>query len=83
MSTIKKLHGAWAEKVLPAGCSQVQRQEMERAFYSGFFACFAWTAEVSASLPETKAEEALTAVESEAKAYFRTLGQAPRDISRS
>ena len=38
MKTVAEMHAEWAKSVIPAAAGQVQRQEMERAFYCGFAA---------------------------------------------
>lgn len=81
MSTIKALHAKWADKVMPAGAPQIQRQEMERAFYSGFFSALAWQLAEVAALPDAEAERLLAAGHEECELYFRTLAKATRNIS--
>lgn len=83
MSAIKKLHDRWAEKILPKDAPQIQRQECERAFYSGFYSSLLLGLHRLASLPDDQAAAELDALYKESEAYFKTLGQAPRDIFRS
>jgi hypothetical protein len=77
------MHAQWAAKCLPADAPQIQLQEMERAFYSGFFSALSHQLLVLANLPDDEAVEALDRLHKECETYFKTLGQAPRDIQRS
>lgn len=83
MDTIKEMHARWAAQVMPQGASQVQRQEMERAFYSGFFASLNWQLLHLANMPDADAVIELQQRHYECEAYFKTLGQATTDITRS
>ncbi len=76
-TTLKKLHADWAAKVLPKDAGPIQRQECERSFYSGAFALFTLTIAEIAAKPDDKAEEQMSAIESELKDYFRLLRNMP------
>lgn len=83
ISSIKDLHAVWAKAVMPPNVSQVQRQEMERAFYSGF--CSALNClmlEVSA-ISDEEGVRACEALLRECETYFKTLSKAPVDIPRN
>ena len=85
MITIAKLHAEWAAKIIPPGAPQVQRQEMERAFYSGFFQCLAYQLQyiTDDKVSDEEGAAALGRMIRECDTYFRTLGKATHDISRS
>lgn len=83
MKTIKEMHAQWAAKVVPADASQIQRQEMESAFYSGFYSSLNWQLHHLALLSDNQAVYELEARHKESEAYFKTLSQAPMDIFRS
>jgi hypothetical protein len=83
MNTIAKMHAHWAATILPKDAPQVQRQEMERSFYSGFYSALVWQATGLALLPDDQAVAELEARHKEAEAYFKTLAQAPKEIERS
>ena len=80
---IQKLHADWAAKVLPADASQAQRAEMERAYYSGFFSALSAHLHHVALLPDAMATSQVQAWHEECEAYFKTLGQAGKEISGS
>lgn len=77
VKTIRQLHDKWAAAVLPKDASPVQRQECERAFYSGAFASFTNQIAEVAALSDDDAEKAMQAMEDEMKDYFRTLATIP------
>ena len=77
VKTIKETHRSWAESVMPKDAPAVQRQEMERAFYSGAFAVFSLQMEQIAALSDADAEKAMKAVSDELIDYFRLLGKIP------
>lgn len=77
VKTIRQLHDKWAASVLPKDASRVQRQECERAFYSGAFACFTNQIAEIAALSDADAEKAMQAMEDEMKDYFRLMGTIP------
>ena len=82
-TSIREMHASWAAAVLPKDASQLQRQEMERAFYSGFRAQLLWQLHHLATLDDDEALRQLGAVHDESADYFETLRQAGTDISRS
>lgn len=82
-TTIRQLHDKWASAILPKDSPQIQRQEMERAFYSGFFAALTWQVADVAAQPDDKAEQLLQSGFNECEDYFKTLRQAPWDITRT
>lgn len=77
MTTIKELHESWAAKCLPKDASPIQRQEMERAFWSGAFCYFNLTMIETAVVSDAEAERHLSALQKEMEDYFRLLGQMP------
>lgn len=82
-TSLREMHASWGASVLPANCSQVQRQEMERAFYSGFRAVLLWQLHHAANLSDDEAVRQLDALHKESADYFETLRQANIDVSRS
>ncbi len=66
----------------PGGFPQVQRQEMERAFYAGFFAMQMEQLNTS-SMSDDAGVQHLSALFDEAEVYFKTLGKATRNVSRN
>jgi hypothetical protein len=77
MTTIRKLHADWAEKIMPKDATQTQRQEMERAFYSGAFALFTLSIAEVAELPIVEAEKAYGDIQKELEDYFRLVRTIP------
>lgn len=77
MKTIRKLHAEWAEKILPKDAPQVQKQECERAFYSGALSVFLLQMTEVAALPDDKAEEQMSAIHKELEDYFRLMATIP------
>lgn len=77
MSTIRQLHAKWAAAVCPKDAPPVQRQEMERAFFSGAFALFTLTIFEVAALSDDEAEKQMQAIEDEMEDYFRLMGTIP------
>lgn len=77
VKTLRQLHDQWAAAVLPQDASRVQRQECERAFYSGAFACFTNQIAEVAALPDDEAEKAMQALHTEMEDYFRLLRTIP------
>lgn len=77
MKTIKQLHDQWAASVMPSGASQVQRQEMERAFFSGALSLYRLQIDDIMELSDNEAEKALSKVRVELADYFRLLGTIP------
>jgi hypothetical protein len=77
ISTIRELHRKWADRVIPKDAPPVQRQEMERAFYSGAFAIFKLQMEEVTALPDDAAEVAMSEINAELVDYFRLLGTIP------
>lgn len=77
-TTVRQLFEQWAKVVMPFGAPEIQRQEMERAFYAGAFALFHNQITEVAAMDYAEAEVALTATRDEFEAYFVTLGKIPR-----
>ncbi len=77
MSTVKQLHAKWSASIMPSDAPQIQRQEMERAFYSGAFAFFALMTSDIATLPDADAEKAMQTVQNELQDYFRLMRASP------
>lgn len=76
-TTIKKLHAEWAAIVLPKDASKVQRQECERAFYSGAYALFKLTIAEIAAKSDDEAEKQMEAVQHELEDYFTLMATIP------
>lgn len=77
MKTIQQLHREWADRIVPTGAPQVQRQEMERAFYSGALTLFQHIMADVTPLPDDAAEQAMQTMQHELEDYFRLLGTIP------
>lgn len=78
MSTsIRKLHADWAARSVPKDAPQVQRQEMERAFYSGAFAVFTLQMTEVAEKSDDAAEAQMQAIHKELEDYFKLLRLIP------
>jgi len=77
VKSVQQLHREWADKCLPRDASQVQRQEMERAFYSGALACFTLQIADIAALSDDAAEQAMQRLQTELEDYFRLLRTIP------
>ena len=77
MTTIRKLHDQWAARCLPKDAAPIQRQEMERAFYSGAFSYFNLTMVETATYSDAKAEQHMAALQKELEDYFRLMGTIP------
>lgn len=77
MKTIKQLHDEWAAKIMPVGAPTVQRQEMERAFYSGTLSLYRLQINEIMELSDDDAEKALSKVREELTDYFRLLRTIP------
>lgn len=75
--TIKELHANWAASVMPKDAPPVQRQEMERAFYSGAFAFLTLQMADIAALPDADADKAMETVHAELETYFKLLSTIP------
>lgn len=75
--TIRQLHAHWAISCVPKDAPPVQRQEMERAFYSGAFACFTLQMADIAALSDAEAEKAMQALQDELETYFKLLRTIP------
>lgn len=76
------MHPDFALKIIPIGASQIQKQEMERSFYAGFFSALKWQLRQVAVLSDDDAEKLLEAGFNECLDYFKTLAKATQDISR-
>lgn len=66
----------------PSGFPQIQLQEMERAFYAGFFAMQMEQLK-TASMSDEAGVVHLQSLFEEAELYFKTLGKATRDTARN
>lgn len=77
VQTIRELHAKWATATMPKDAPPVQRQECERAFFSGAFACFTNQIAEVAALPDDKAEAAMQALHTEMEDYFRLMRTIP------
>jgi hypothetical protein len=81
--TIKQHFEGLLADVQPAGgFSQLQRQEMERAFYAGFFAMQMEQLNTS-NMTDDDGVKHLAALFDEAEVYFKTLGKCSRDTTRN
>lgn len=77
VKTIRELHDQWAYLTIPKNASAVQRQECERAFFSGAFACLANQIVEVAALPDEEAEKAMQSLDNEMQDYFKLLRTIP------
>lgn len=77
MTTIRQLHAGWAARIVPPNASPIQRQEMERAFYSGALTLFRVMVDEVTALPDEAAAKAMTRLEHELTDYFRLLVKIP------
>ncbi len=77
VKTIREMHQHWARLTMPKWASPVQRQETERAFYSGAFAFFTLQIADIAALPDDEAEKALQSARQELEDYFNLLRTIP------
>jgi hypothetical protein len=82
MNHIKKLHDEWAKAVMPPNASQIQRQEMERAFYAGFCRCLTYQITEIQNLSDEDGSALLEKLQEESVLYFIALKHATLDISR-
>lgn len=73
--SVRKLHDQWAKMVLPANASEVQRIEMERAFFAGAWSLIGLLRCRIADLPDDEAVKALESLETETELYFRELNK--------
>lgn len=73
MRTIKAKWDSFEAKVLPKDCSEVQREEMRRAFYAGAAALLALNDEIAAFDTEAKGIALLSALYEEAEAFAMNL----------
>lgn len=74
---MRDLHAHWAVNVVPKDAPPVQRQEMERAFFSGAFALFILVLADVAALPDDQSERAMNDLHEEMQDYFRLLATIP------
>jgi len=77
ITSVKELHRLWAERIMPADAPRVQRQEMERAFYSGAGALVKLLIEEICTLSDKDAEAALSSTHTEISDYFKLLSKIP------
>lgn len=73
--TIAHLWTNFAGEVLPAGCSEGQRKDMQKAFYAGFFECFSLQMNIIPELPDEKGAEVLERFYNEAIEFYKTLNR--------
>lgn len=64
---------AFAAAVLPVNASQLQREEMRKAFFGGFSECFAIVQHVSEKLPEEEAAALLGRLNDELADFVKRL----------
>jgi len=75
---IAKEYAEWAARCIPPDAGPTQREEMKRAFYSGFVACFIHQLnEIATIADDAEAEARLGALQKEGEEYFHTLRNAP------
>jgi hypothetical protein len=70
--TLALIWEAYSKAVIP-DVSQLQHDEMKKAFFSGFLECLKVMADVATSLPEEKSTGILTRLNSEGHAFFDRL----------
>lgn len=76
MKTVAQLHAEWASIVTPRDAPLVQKIEMERAFYAGYFSCLEQQTTVLPELSDDDGVEAIQKQLDECTAYFRKLSGA-------
>lgn len=79
---IRTAHDDWAKEVIPPGASQIQRQEMERSFFSGALSAILILG-MFAKKSDQAAGRALDSMTQELEDYFRLLGQMPPKADKS
>lgn len=79
-AAIAQLHAEWAARHVPPGASEIQRQEMERAFYSGFIACLVHQLNYVATIEDDDAAASeIDALHVEGETYLRGMADRLRD----
>lgn len=74
--TIALLWTNFAGFVLPANASDVQREEMRKAFYAGFFECFSVHHDLVANIEsDEEGAQVLERLTNEAHAFYKSLGR--------
>ena len=71
----------FAGAVLPADAPAMQRSEMQKAFYAGFFESFKIFVDISSTLSEKQAVDVLDRLNKESQDFFnkmmKTMGKTP------
>lgn len=70
---IAHLWTQFAGAVLPAGAPAIQREEMRKAFYAGFFEYFKISNDMSTELTEEQAVKVLERLGKEASDFFEKM----------
>lgn len=63
----------WAGLVIPADASQLQRDEMKKAFYSGFLESYKLMNDYIVKLSEAQAVQLLSKLDGEAREFFEQM----------
>lgn len=71
--TIALLWTNFAGFVLPADAPALQREEMQKAFYAGFFECFSVHHDLAANLPDERTFAVLARLHKEASDFYEKL----------
>lgn len=73
--TIALIWTQFAGAVLPVNASTVQREEMKKAFYAGFFECFSVHHDLVANIPDDEGIKVLERLFAEAKEFYKSIGR--------
>ena len=86
MKTLQQHFDDWAKSAHGSDyrtkLSQLQLQETERAFMSGFASYYFFSLELT-KLSDSKAERALAALHQEIQDYFKSLKSMPRSLEKN
>ncbi len=71
--SIAYLWTIFAGAVMSADAPAIQREEMRKAFFSGFLECFKIINDISTALPEAEAFKVLARLRDENNAFFEKM----------
>jgi hypothetical protein len=71
--TVAQLWVLFAGHVLPVNASPLQRSEMQKAFYAGFFECFKVMVDYATELPAGEPEKLFDRLQAESSAFFERM----------
>jgi hypothetical protein len=71
--SVAEAHANWAKITTPPGVSDIQRREMEKAFYSGYFSAMKWCTEAITEMSDNDGSAAISARLKELDDYFGKL----------